>query len=110
MIRCARIEFPARARKGFCVRHGFGKAGGCLFHLGPAIAVPGGNGFENATKARPAHGVVRREIGAAEKRASIGEKKSGQRPAALPRNRADRSLVTRVHVGPFVAVHFHRNE
>ena len=51
-----------------------------------------------------------REIRAAEKWPAIGQQKSRERPAALPRNRADGRLIARVHVGTLVAIHFHGNE
>ncbi len=109
IVRHARIKLSARPRERFRFGHRFGQPGRRLLDLRAAAVKARGHGFENAAKARAAHGVVRREIRAAVKRASIGQKKSGERPAALPGNGADGSLVARVHVGPFVAVHFHRD-
>ena len=40
----------------------------------------------------------------------LAVRNSGERPATLPGKRADGGLVARVHVGPFVAVHFHGNK
>src|SRR6202142_3289981 len=67
------------------------------------------NAQQNAAKSRPPHGIVRRKIRAAKKRFSLRRKKSRQRPAALPRNRADCGLIACVHVGPLVSIYFHRD-
>ena len=78
-------------------------------HVRAALAVGLGHRGENSPESRPPHGVVRREIGPAEKRPPIGRQESGQRPAALAGDGADGRLVARVHVGPLVAVHLHGN-
>ena len=54
--------------------------------------------------------MVRREIGAAEKRFAFGSEHHIQRPARASRRRFDIGDVQAVNVGPFFAVHFNRNE
>src|ERR1700683_1257519 len=61
-----------------------------------------GNAHEHALEAGAAVTVGRREIRAAIKRFAIGGKKSGERPAALSADRADRGLVAAVDVGTLV--------
>ncbi len=69
-----------------------------------------GNRKQNAAKSRAVHLIFRRIIGAAIERLTIGHQETGQRPATLPANRADRGLIARVDVGPLVAIHFDRHE
>ena len=72
--------------------------------LVPALAVVLRHAQQDACEARPAEGVHRREVGAAEKDLAVRREEAGQRPAALPADSADRVLVAGVEIGPFVAV------
>ena len=66
--------------------------------------------MQQATKPRTAHLIIGGKIRAAEKRSSIGKKKTGERPAALAGEGTDRGLITGVDIGAFVAVDFDGHE
>ena len=106
----AGVELGAGARERFGLRNGVGKRIGGAFEIRALVAVRIGDGEEHATKTRAAHLVFRREIGAAEKRLSIGKQKSREWPPALAGDGANGRLIARVHVGTLIAVHFHRDE
>src|SRR5258706_14276577 len=80
----ARIEFSARARECFRLRHGFGQARRGFFHFAAPVTETRGDRFEDTAESGPTHGIFRRKIRSTKKRAPIGEKKSGERPAARP--------------------------
>ena len=92
------------------MRDGVGKGVGGTLELGAFVAVGIGDGQKDAAKSGAAHLVVGRKIGAAKKGFAIGKQKAGKRPAALARDGADRGLIARVDVRPFVAVNFHGDE
>src|SRR6202035_2444140 len=56
------------------------------------------------------HLILRRKIRAAEKRAPIGQQKSSEWPTALTGDGTDSRLITRIDIGPLVAVHLHGDE
>src|SRR5712691_9064681 len=64
--------------------------------LVPALAVVLRHAQQDACETRPAEGVNRREVGAAEKDLAVRREEAGQRPAALPADSADRVLVAGV--------------
>ena len=88
----------------------FGERFGGAFQLGALIAEGIGDGEKHAAETGTVHLVFGREIGAAEKRLAVGEKESGERPAALFGNRADGGLVAGIHIGTLVAVDFDGHE
>ena len=63
-----------------------------------------------APKPGPPIAIFARNIRAAKVRPPIGSQKRGQRPSALPADRGDRGLVARIHIGPLVAIHLHRDK
>jgi hypothetical protein len=66
--------------------------------------------LEQLQKARPPVTVVRREIGAAEKRLQVRREKNIQRPAAAAGRGLHERHVNFVHVRPFLAVHLDADE
>src|ERR1700676_3516386 len=80
----ARIKFSARAQECFRFPYGFGKTCRGFFHFSAPVAKTRRDPFEDTPESRPAHGIFGRKIRPTEKRAAIGQKKSSQRPAALP--------------------------
>ena len=106
----AEIEVGASTGEGFGLRDGVGERIGGAFELGAFVAVGIGDGEQQAAETGAAHLIVGREIGAAEKRFSIGEKKSGERPAALAGDGADGGLIAGIDVGALVAIDFYGDE
>src|SRR5467141_805556 len=104
------VEIGTGASENFGLRDGVGEGVGGAFKLCALVAVGIGDGEKNAAESRAAHLVFGREIGAAEKRFAIREQKTGQRPAPLARDRADRGLIAGVDVGAFVTIHFYGDE
>ncbi len=49
--------------------------------------------------------IIRREIGAAEKRFAFRGEKQRQRPSALPGEKLHRELIARVDIQQFIAIH-----
>ena len=97
----------ARAGEHFGLGDGIGQMIGRTNKVGPLVFVGIRHREQNAPKTGPSHRVFGRKIRSAEKRLSVGEQKSGQRPAALAGDGADRGLIARIDVRAFVAVHFH---
>ena len=85
-------------------------AGRRLQSLIPPLLPDLGHRQQYPLDAGPPVAIVARNIRAAKVRPAIGCKKRGERPPALTGNCRDRGLVTRVHVGPLVAIHLHRNK
>ena len=83
------VEHARRACKTFRARHRARKRLRGFIDFFAARAKRFGHGRENAAETGPAARIVGRKIRAAEKRAPIGQKKSGERPAALSGNGAD---------------------
>ena len=106
----ASIEAGPRACEAFRLRYGLSQGIGGFIHLGAAVLVGISNRQQNALESRPAHGVLRREVGSSEERPPVRGQEAGQRPAALPGDSADRGLIAGVHVRALVAVHLHRHE
>ncbi len=105
----ARIENAASAVRYFRFGDGFGERVRGLVHVRAPRFECVGNREQDALEAGAAASIVRREIGAAEKRLSVRSEEGGERPAALSRKRADRGLIARVDVGAFIAIDFHRD-
>src|SRR5215831_823344 len=104
------VERAVGAAEGFRLRHRIRQRIRRFLQI-RAAAFKGINyGQQHAPESRPAKLVLGREIGPSEKRPAIRQQESGQWPAALPRNRADRGLVARIHVRSLVAVDFDRDE
>src|SRR5713226_9130773 len=103
----AEVEIGAGAGEDFGLRNRVGKGVGGTLELGAFVAVGIGDGEKDAAETRAAHLVFWWEIGAAEKGFAVGEQKTGERPAALAGNGADRGLIARINVGALVAIHFY---
>ena len=87
---------------------------GDLFHvvghvLG-ALAVSLCHADQNALEGRQPVPVLRRKIGAAEKRSAAGGEKHRQRPAAAPGKSLDRVHIDLVEVGTLLAIDLDRHE
>ena len=67
------------------------------------------HGEQHAPEAGPAIAVVARKVCPAEVGPAVGSEKRGQRPSALPADRRNRRLVARIHIGPLIAIHLHRD-
>src|SRR5258708_38571576 len=79
-------------------------------HVAIFFLVRAGDAEQYSLETRTPVAVSRREIRAAIKRLTVGRKKSSQRPAALPADRADCGLISAVDVRTLIAVHLHRHE
>src|ERR1700682_6172385 len=76
-----------------------------------AVMLPGvGKAFEQRLESGAAVTIVRREIGAAEKRAQVRSQKDAHRPAPRPCGRLDKRHVNAIDVRPLLAVYFDRDE
>src|SRR6266481_2302914 len=106
----AGIEIGAGSGEDLGVCDGLGERFGGAFQFGAFVAERIGDGEKHAPETGAVHLVFGREIGAAEKRFAVGEKESGERPAALFGNRADGGLVAGIHIGTLVAVDFDGHE
>ena len=84
-------------------------ARGRLQGLIAALAPDLGQGGEHPRNTRPPIAVFAGNVGSAEVGSSVGGEKGGQGPSSLAADGRDGRLVTRIHVRPFVAVHFHRD-
>ena len=104
------IECAAGSGEDFGLGDGVGKRIRGALELGALAAIRFGDGEQQAAETGAAHLIFGRKIRAAEKRAAVGQKKTGQRPAALSGDGADGRLVARVDVGAFVAIHFDGNK
>ena len=117
------LEHRARATQNFRrqanVRRG--RIGGGEFQTGVNfirrrrdIAAPlppdGGNLSQHGTKTAAAVPVIRREIGAAEKRLAVGRQENIQRPAARAGGALHECHVNLVHVRSLLAVHLDADE
>ena len=100
----------SRASKNLGLGYGAHERGGGFLDFAAAGAKGVGDAFEDAAKTGAAHRFHRRKISATVKGPAVGKQKTGKRPAALAGNGVDRGLVARVHVGAFVAIHFHGNK
>src|SRR5450755_3808798 len=103
----AGIELGAGSDEDFGLRHGIGERVGGALQVGPLVFVGVGHGEKDALETRTTHVIVGREVGATEERFSVGEKKAGERPAALARERTDGGLIAGIDVGALVAVYFY---
>src|SRR5260370_30122313 len=106
----AEVEIGASAGEDFGLRDGVGEGVGGALEFGALVAVGIGDGEKNAAESGAAHLVFGREIGATEKRPSVGEQKTGERPAALAGNGADGGLIAGVNVGALVAIDLYGDE
>ncbi len=106
----AEVEIGASAGEDFGLRDGVGEGVGGTLEFGTLVAIRIGDGEKDAAESGAAHLVFGREIGAAEKRPSVGEQKTGERPAALAGNGADGGLITGVNVGALVAIDLYGDE
>ena len=69
-----------------------------------------GHALQHLREAGSAEARLRRKIGAAPKRAAVGGQEHGERPAALFAHHGERSLVNRIQVRAFLAVHLDTDE
>ena len=104
------IKFSTGADEGFRVCDVFRDRISRAFELGTFVAVGIGDGEQHTAEAGTAHLIIGRKIRTTEKRFAVRKQESGERPAALFRDKADRGLVARVHIGALVAVHFDGHE
>src|SRR6266446_6135293 len=103
----AKVKIGAGTGEDFGLRDGVRERVSGALEVGAFVAIRISDGKENAAKSGAAHLVLGREIRAAKKRLAVGKQKTGERPAALPGDGADRGLVARVHVGALVAINFY---
>src|SRR5229473_2144273 len=106
----AEVEIGAGTGEDFGLRDGVGEGVGGAREVGALVAVGIGDGEKYTAETRAAHLVFGRKIGAAKKRFAVGEQKTGERPAALAGDGADRRLIAGVHVGALVTVYFYGDE
>src|SRR4029077_18293871 len=103
----AEVEIGASASENFSLRDGVSEGVSSALKISVLVAVGIGYGEKNAAKTRTTHLIFRRKISATKKWLSIGKQKTGEWPATLTGNGADGGLVSRINVGPFVAIHFY---
>src|SRR5260370_10740328 len=82
----AKVEIGAGAGEDFSLRNRVCEGVGGAFKLCALVAVRIGDGEKDAAKSGTAHLIFGREISAAEKWLSVGDQKTGERPAALAGN------------------------
>src|SRR5260370_19793774 len=104
------VEIGTGASEDFGLRNSVGEGVGGALELGTLVAIRIGYGKENAAESWAAHVVFRGKICATEERLSVGKKKTGEGPAALAGDGADRGLVAGVNVGALVAIDFYSDE
>src|ERR1019366_6726972 len=75
-----------------------------------AICVRVRDRMQNSRKSRTSHCIFRREICASEKWAPVWSEKSCERPSTLSGNCAYSGLISRVHIGTFIAINFYGNK
>ena len=105
-----RVKFSVCARKYFRLRNGIRERLRRAHQIRFLVLVRFRHGQQHPPESRPSKLILRRVVRPAEKRLSVRHQKPRQRPAALPGNRADRRLITSVHIRTFIAIYFHRNK
>jgi hypothetical protein len=105
-----RIERRSRSGEDLRLRDGIDQRIRRAFQITSLVFVRIGDGLQHPFESRPPELIIGREIRPAKKWFAVGQQKSRQRPSTLARKRADRRLISRIHVGPFVAIDFHRHE
>src|SRR5277367_3360046 len=92
-IHNAGIKVRARADERFRLLHRLADGVRGAFEIRTLVAVGVRHRQQHAAKPRTPHLIFRWKIRATKKRLSVGQQKSRQRPATLPRNCADGGLI-----------------
>src|SRR5262245_54580771 len=90
------IELPTRSGEDFGLRYGICQRFRRAHQVRLLVFVGFGDRKQHAAESWPSELVFWRKICPTEKRLSVGHQKSGQRPAALPGNCANRRLIARI--------------